>query len=565
MVKGLLAVGLTAAAPEATGEDAAKITATDIAASERLAGLSYTDANRRLLLKSADETRNALKALRQADAGEQLEPAFHFDPRLPGTPLPRGRSSCRLSSSPTPSYDGHIDALAFAPLTGLARLIRTRKITSTELTRLYLDRLKKYGPRLNCVITLTETLALEQAARADAEIAAGRWRGPLHGIPWGAKDLLATRGIPTTWGAKPYEHQVFDYDATVTQRLAAAGAVLVAKLSMGELAQGDLWFGGRTRCPWNPAVGSSGSSAGPGSAAAAGLVGFAIGTETLGSIVSPSERNGVTGLRPTYGRVSRSGAMALCWTMDKIGPMCRGVEDCALVLHAIYGPDGLDPTVADVPFAWNPNLPLRSLRVGYDKAAFDAVAKEAKRAPIYQEVLKTLHSLGVEPIPISLPNNPLTGRIADIVITCESSAAFARLTAEGKTDLLADQSADGWPNTFRQGALLPAADYIQAMRQRSRLQREMAETMKTVDLYVTVPFLSRSIVITNLTGHPTLVTRCGLLDGAPQSIEFTGGLYREEAILRIAHAYEQATLHHTQWPDVDKLPETPPPLKNEGA
>lgn len=562
VVKGLLAAGLTGVAAAAGGDGARNLTVNDLAAAEQMEGLSYTPAHRQQLLKSARETRDALTALRQAPA-EGLEPAFHFDPRLPGVQIPRGRSHCRLSSGALPAYDGHIESLAFAPVVALARLMRARKITSLELTRLYLDRLKTYGPRLNCVITLTEELALQQASQADAEIAAGRCRGPLHGIPWGAKDLLATRGIATTWGAKPYEHQVFDHDATVTQRLAAAGAVLVAKLSMGELAQGDLWFGGRTRCPWNPAIGSSGSSAGPGSAVAAGLVGFAIGTETLGSIVSPSERNGVTGLRPTYGRVSRYGAMALCWTMDKIGPMCRGVEDCALVLHGIYGPDGLDSTVAEVPFSWNPHPSLKNLRIGYDKAAFDAVAKDPKRQPIYAAVLKTLRNLGMEPTPITLPADKLIGPMADLIITCESAASFARLTAEGKVDLLADQSDGGWPTTFRQGSLIPAPDYLQAMRQRSKLQKEMSDAVKSVDLYVTVPFVSTSLVVTNLTGHPTLVTRCGMLDRMPQSIEFTGSLYREDAVLRVAHAYEQATEWHTQWPDVDKLPLSPPPLKKE--
>jgi Asp-tRNA(Asn)/Glu-tRNA(Gln) amidotransferase A subunit family amidase len=561
MVKGLLAAGLTAATGRASGDDAApQITEADLVATERVAGLHFTDAQRRLMVKRTAEIRSGLRSLRAAPADARLEPAFHFDPRLPDTAVPTGRPVFRPTVAACPPYNSNPESVAFAPVTVLARLIRARKLTSTELTRMYLARLKRFGPRLNCVINLTEELAMRQAAAADAEIAAGHYRGPLHGIPWGAKDLLATRGIPTTWGARPYEHQVFDYDATVVRRLTEAGAVLVAKLSMGELAMGDVWFGGLTRNPWDSKRGSSGSSAGPGSAVAAGLVGFAIGTETLGSIVSPSVENGVTGLRPTYGRVPRTGAMALSWTMDKLGPMARGVEDCALVLHAVYGPDGQDVSTASVPFSWDPNRPLHDLRIGFDTIAFQAVEKRPERAAVYQEVLKTLKGLGVQPVPVTLPRDEdAFGQIAELVIDCESAAAFADLTSSGKVDLLVSQGEYDWPNTFRVGATVPAADYLQAMRQRRRLQVAMAEAMRAVDLFVTVPFRSPSLVYTNLTGHPTLVTRCGMADGLPLSVEFTGQLYAEEAILRIARAYEQATHWHTQWPDTEKLPPIPPP------
>ncbi len=540
------------------------VTPEDIAVLDRIEGYDYTEAERKLMAPSLTETRASLKKLRAALISAEVEPAIHFDPRLPGTPVPKGKPAFRLSSGPGPSYDGHPESLAFAPAVELSRLIKSREITSTALTRMYLDRLKRFGPRLNCVVTLMEEQALAQAARADREMAAGKYRGPLHGIPWGAKDLLATRGTRTTFGAKPYENQVLDFDATVVKRLDEAGAVLLAKLSMGELAMGDVWFGGITRNPWKPSTGSSGSSAGPGAATAAGLVGFAIGSETLGSIVSPSCVNGVTGLRPTYGRVSRHGAMALSWTMDKLGPMARGVEDCAMVLNAIYDPDGLDPTVADVPFRWNPDAPLSGLRVGIDTTSFEAFKKNPHAAALqslYDDALNTLKKLGIPLKPVTLP--PMTDLfrpLAWLIIGVESSSAFMELTASGQLDLLAQQGPNNWPNSFRKNSAVPAADYLRAMRARTLLQERMAEALKDVDLYVTIPRAGPSLVYTNLTGHPTVVTRCGLYDGLPQMIEFTGQLYREDAILRVARAFEQATAHHKQWPDTDKLPEVPPPV-----
>jgi Asp-tRNA(Asn)/Glu-tRNA(Gln) amidotransferase A subunit family amidase len=565
---------MATASPGDTGTEA--ITAADLATADRIAGRSYTDKEREQMAHGAGELRRSYLALRKAPTDERVEPATRFEPR-PAAPLPAPTRSHGAANSPSPQiytkhnttnnthYNGDPETLAFAPVTTLSRLIQARKITSTALTEMYLARLRRYGPRLLCVITLTEELALRQAARADAEIAAGIHRGPLQGIPWGAKDLLATRGIRTTWGAKPYEHQVFDYDATVVERLEAAGAVLVAKLSMGELAVDDVWFGGMTRNPWNPKQGSSGSSAGPGSATAAGLVGFSVGSETLGSIVSPSVRCGVTGLRPTYGRVSRHGAMALCWTLDKLGPMCRAVEDCAFVLQAIYGPDGRDGTVTGTPFLWNPDLPLRRLRVGIDAAAFAALEKRrespraAARSKMYRQALETLHSLGIDLKPITLPaETEAYGTLADLIIDVESAASFARLTASGKLDQLAGQQDYSWPNTFRLGSTIPAVDYLQALRVRTLLQHEMARALHGVDCYVTIPFQGSTLVYTNLTGHPTLVTRCGMIDGVPQSIEFVGQLDGETAILRLAHAYEQSTPWHKQWPDTSKLPEIPP-------
>ena len=326
----------------------------------------------------------SFEQLRKLDVPLDTEPAITFRPYLPGRkPKPGATPGAAIKVAfQLPARHSSVEDLAFLPVTALAPLLRRRDVSSTELTKMYLDRLKKYGPKLNNVVTLTEELALAQAAQADNEIRAGRYKGPLHGIPWGAKDLFATKGILTTWGAGPYQKQIIDYDATVVERLRDAGAVLVAKLSLGALAQGDRWFRGQTKNPWTPdhpqRGGSSGSSAGPGSATAAGLVGFSLGTETRGSIISPSAVNGVVGLRPTYGRVSRYGAMASSWTMDKIGPMCRSVEDCALVFNAIYGPDGRDETVVDAPFTWNPDVPLSKLRIGFIKTEFDATAIDGR-------------------------------------------------------------------------------------------------------------------------------------------------------------------------------------------
>lgn len=535
------------------------ITAADIVVTDKVLGLSHSATEREQMVRPIARNRDQLRALRANDFGAG-EPAAQFDPRVPGTQASLGQSrhshparAPGVSRGPVPAYAGDVETLAFLTVVELSRLIKARKVTSTELTRMYLERLKRFDPALHCVVTLTEERALHQAARADREIAADHYRGALHGIPWGAKDLLATRGIPTTWGARPYEHQVFEEDAIVVQRLEEAGAVLVAKLSLGELAQGDVWFRGKTRNPWRPREGSSGSSAGPGSATAAGLVGFSIGSETLGSIVSPSVTCGVTGLRPTYGRVPRTGAMALCWTLDKLGPMCRGVEDCALVLGAIYGPDGHDSTTADVSFRWNPRARLEEIRVGYDVAAFDSLKKNAGQKRMYDDVLKTLRHLGIEPRPVTLPASTPAYESLGLIISIESAASFQKLTMSGQAALLERQGPDAWPNTFRVGATVPAVDYLQLMRVRRQLQHAMAAPFQDVDVYVTVPFVGPTLLYTNFTGHPSVVTRCGMRSGRPQSVEFIGGLYQEAAALRVALAYEQATEWHTQWPDMSKI------------
>ena len=549
LLKGIAKAGAAGAGLALTGTAGAEAqapTTGDLAGAERVLDFHHSPEQLEQMARVLPRNQARIRSLREAEF-EGAEPALHFDPRLPGMRFASGQSRCSVSRGPTPRYSGNPEELAFCTVVQLSRLLRARKVTSAALTRMYLARLKRYDPQLHCVVHLMEERALEQAEHADREIAAGRYRGPLHGIPWGAKDLLATRGVPTTMGAKPYEHHLLDFDATVVQRLDAAGAVLLGKLSLGELAMGDLWFGGRTRNPWNPEEGSSGSSAGPASATAAGLVGFSIGSETLGSIVSPCVVNGTTGLRPTYGRISRYGAMTLSWSMDKLGPICRCVEDCALVLYALHGPDGHDKTVTDIPFRWSPQSSLKEMRVAYDPDDWK-FEKEPAQARVYGEVLQTLRELGVEPKPLKLPPSRPEHNGMGMIISVEGAAAFQKLNLTDQLSELSAQDDGAWPNTFRAASTIPAADYLQALRARRRLQEEMAETFRDVDVFITPPFAGQTLFYTNLTGYPTVVTRCGMLEGKPKMVEFIGGLYNEAAALRLAHAYEQATDWHTQWP-----------------
>jgi Asp-tRNA(Asn)/Glu-tRNA(Gln) amidotransferase A subunit family amidase len=529
-------------------------------AAEEIFGLDFHESEEDMMLRGVSRNLDSYEALRKLDIPQSTEPAFVFHPYLPGKrPSPGGPRAARLQLAPQPpvKIGKSLEELAFLPVAALAPLIESRRITSTALTRMYLDRLKRYGDRLKCVVTLTEDLALEQAAKADKEIAAGRYRGQLHGIPWGAKDLLATKGIRTTFGAKPYENQVIDTDATVVERLRDAGAVLVAKLSMGALAMGAVWYGGTTRNPWNTERGSSsGSSAGPAAATAAGLVGFGIGTETLGSIISPSSTCGVTGLRPTYGRVSRHGAMALSWTMDKIGTICRSVEDCALVFNAIHGSDGKDDSVVDAPFAWNPVVPLSKLRVAFLKSEFEAppaapnMSEQQRKAfeqrrTVYAEALDIFRKAGAKLEPIDLPEFP--AQAIRFILNAEGAAAFDDLTRSRGIDLLTAQGPGDWPNTFRTSRFVPAVEYLRAMRARALLMQKMEEMMAGCDVFISQTG-SASLTITNLTGHPALTLKAGFVDGMPAAIMLTGRLYDEATLLRVALAFERATKWHTMNP-----------------
>ncbi len=522
-----------------------RITKQMIKEAEALAGLEFTDAEREAIVRGVNSNARNYAQLRTVELPNSVPPAVQFDPVLAGMKLPTEKKTPRFTKVSGLTKPANLEAVAFWPALHLAELVRTRQVSAIELTEMYLDRLKRHGPRLEAVITLTEERALAQARRADTDIRAGRYRGVLHGIPWGAKDLLSTKGIPTTWGAKPYETQVIDEDATVIQRLDAAGAILVAKLTLGALAQGDVWYGGKTRNPWKLDQGSSGSSAGPGAATVAGLVGFAIGSETLGSIVSPSTRNGATGLRPTFGRVPRTGAMALSWSMDKLGPMCRTVEDCAAVFAAIHGPDGHDPTIRDLPFNWDADRDLSTLRIGYYRSAFDATENHATK-PFDDAALDVLRSkLRVSPIPIETPSKyPLNA--LRIVLNAESAAAFDTLTRGTDDDKMENSS---WPMSFRQARFIPAVEYLQANRIRTLVMDEMDKVMQQVDVFITPSFGGNVLLLTNLTGHPAVVLPNGFSeDGTPVSISFIGQLFGEAEVLRVAKAYQDATGFHLKRP-----------------
>jgi len=522
------------------------ITAEVLADAEKIAGLDFSDEEREAMLQGLNRNLEAYKALREYPIPNEVPPALHFDPSPPGSRLPTEQEPMRRTRHPDVTAPVRLEDVAFWPVTKLSELIRSRQVSSVDLTTMYLDRLKRHGPALECVVTLTEELAIEQARRADQELAAGRYRSPLHGIPWGAKDLLAVRGYRTTWGAKPFEDQVIDEDATVVRRLEEAGAVLVAKLTLGALAMGDVWFGGRTRNPWNLEQGSSGSSAGSAASTVAGLLGFTIGSETLGSIVSPATRCGATGLRPTFGRVSRFGAMALSWSMDKLGPLCRSVEDCALVLNAIHGADGKDPTARDVPFNWDAGRPISQLRVGYLKSGFED--DEGRSHAFDVEALRVVRSLGIEPIPIELPDGYPLGALRTI-LSAEAAAAFDELTRSGRDDLLVRQSAGAWPNSFRRARMVPAVEFIQANRVRTMIMGAMESVMEGIDVFVTPSYAGDVLLITNLTGHPTVVLPSGFNEeGSPQSISFIGKLWGDAEALRLAKAYQDATEHHLKTP-----------------
>jgi len=543
--------------------DERQLTPEMIRQAEWIAGVELSDDERRLMLDGVEQTLAAFEELRAIALDNSVSPALLFR-TLDSAPVAAGvrRTAIpiELAAGTRPTSD---DDLAFAPVTELAALLRAREVSSTELTRLYLDRLRRYDTELECVISYTEELALAQSERADREIAAGRWRGPLHGVPWGAKDLLAVPGYPTTWGAEPYRDQQLSTEASVVTRLAEAGAVLVAKLSLGALAWGDVWFGGTTKNPWNTEQGSSGSSAGPASATAAGLVGFAIGSETWGSIVSPCTRCGVSGLRPTFGRVSRHGAMALSWSMDKLGPIARSIEDCALVFAAIEGPDGLDPTVVDRPFRWPLGRDVRALRIGYlaDQFEEDRTAEiedEVDRASAreWQEYdrrsLERFEELGCRLVPLELPDEIPTGSLA-FILTAEAATAFDSLTRSGRDDELVRQIENAWPNVFRQGQMIPAVEYLRANRIRRLAMEQFERMMAEVDLFISPTFGGNTLLLTNLTGHPQVVLPNGFRSdgGTPTRITLTGRLHGESELLAAAHAYQQATDFHLARPPLD--------------
>ncbi len=538
-----------------------EVDAATVAAAERLVQVQQSAAER---AEVALNWRSAMAPLMERRAGPRrlaldpaLAPASRWQPVLPGMPAgPAHDRFVRSSSEPGPLPKRDED-IAFAPVTALSRWIEPKTLSSERLTRIYLDRLRRFDPRLRCVITLTERLALEQARRADSEIAAGRYRGPLHGIPWGTKDLLDTKGIPTTYGAEPFRSRVPDADAIVVERLHRAGAVLVAKLSMGALALNDIWFGGQTMNPWLLEEGSGGSSAGPGAATAAGCVGFSIGSETLGSIVDPSMRCGVTGLRPTFGRVPRRGAMTLSWSLDKLGPMTRGVEDALLVLAAISGPDPGDVSSQPSRLDFVADDPVAGLRVGY----VPAWMQESPATEVDRSALESLRRLGLRPVEVSLADWPYAS--LNVLLFAESAAAFEELTLGHGVDALKMQVPDAWPNTFRQSRFLSAVDLVQADRMRRKVAQEMARVFSGVDLLLVPSLRDEILTITNYTGHPSLNLRAGFVEvgqarsdwapdpahpmptfspkrRVPHGVTLVGRLFDEGTLGRVGIALERA-------------------------
>ena len=530
--------------------NSATVTREAVIQAAQLIGLGFSEPKIDLMLPGLQEQLGDYQALRRFPLSNGVPPAVQFNPLPVGFKFEPHRRKFKASPAPHVKLPANPEALAFYSVGELAALIKSRQLSSETLTRFYLDRLKRYGPALECVVTLTEELALVQARRADREIAAGHYRGPLHGIPYGAKDLLAVRGIPTTWGAPPYTNQIFDFDAAVIKRLEAAGAVLVAKTTLGELAMGETWFGGKTRNPWNLQQGSSGSSAGSAAGTAAGLFAFGIGSETYGSIVSPCDRCGATGLRPTFGRVSRQGAMTLSWTMDKIGPIARTVEDCALVFNAIYGPDGTDQTLYDAPFNYDPKINLKNLRIGY--LAADFAKEEGAHRENDDAALAQIRALGMGLIPVALPAYPLEN--ISFLLSTEGAAAFDELTLSGSDALLRQQDAEAWPNIFRQRRLVPAVEYLRAQRIRYLLVQDVAKVFAQLDMILAPSQAGNSLLLGNLTGHPCVVVPNGFTrTGTPTSICFLGELFGEAKLLAVAKRYQDATHFHQQHPPLDTM------------
>ena len=550
-----------------------------------MAGLSFGDEDKKTMLDAVNQNLTRFNELREIHIPNDVSPPFHFSAIVPGMTVNRTKQPFRMST-PSVKRPANFEDVAFWPVVQLAQLIKSKQATSTELTELYLARLHKHNPTLNCAVTILDDLALAQAKQADAEIAAGKYKGPLHGIPWGAKDIIAVKGYKTTWGSGAFKDQVIDGDASIITMLRDAGAVLVAKLTTGEIAQGDRWFGGQTKSPWDPTQGSGGSSAGPGSATAAGLVGFSIGTETSGSILGPSARCGVTGLRPTLGRISRDGVMALSWTQDRLGPMCRYAEDCALVMSVIARPDNRDMSVVDIPFNWDAQLDIRKLRVGYIKAAFDENTDPVGKAN-QQATLDALTKLGVKLVTVDVPE--FTTDVS--AINVESATFFDEFMRSGRDKNLTNLGrANGWKGA----RVLPAVDYLQAQRIRMMMMMKLADATAHVDVYLgagngggggrgpdptgatgatgaagaTCAGATgggrgggggggrqgpgqRHSAMANLATYPAVAVPNGFNPaGVPTSITFFARPFGETELLALVKAYQDATGHHLKHPKV---------------
>ncbi len=514
------------------------VTSSQIAATEKMFGLSFSQPKRDSMTDILTGRLKTYNYLQSQNLSNDMPFPLWFSPVLPGMKVPRKQMPVHFDIPEQVSMPADKNQLAFYSIPQLASLIKNKKITSEQLTRFYIDRLKKYGPVLHCVIEITEDIAIRQAKKADAEIASGKYRGTLHGIPYGIKDLFAVDGTHTTWGTPPYKNQMISQTAFVATQLEAAGAVLVAKLSLGELAMDDVWFGGLTRNPWDTNKGSGGSSAGSAAATAAGLVPFAIGTETYGSIVDPAMRCGVTGLRPTYGSIARTGAMALAWSSDKIGPLCRSAEDAAIVFYYIHGADQTDASSIQFAFNYTGVVNMKQLKVAYTSNYIDTLPASSPE----KQTLKKLREMGAQLIPFSFPDNLHGDEILSLIIGAESAAAFDLLTRSSKDDEMVQQAKDRWPNTFRTARFVPAVEYINACRVRYQIMKKMDPVIDGYDIIIAPPETGDQLAITNLTGNPSVTLPNGILpNGMPASITFIGKHFGEAELLAFAKAYQQQT------------------------
>jgi Asp-tRNA(Asn)/Glu-tRNA(Gln) amidotransferase A subunit family amidase len=521
------------------------VTRSQIAVTEKMFGLSFSQSKRDSMTGFLTDRLKTYSYLQSQNLGNDIPLPLWYSPVLPGMRVPRKQLPVQFDIPDHVSLPADRSQLAFYSIPQLASLIKHRKITSEELTRFYLGRLKKYGPALHCVIEITEDIAIRQAKKADAEIASGKYRGPLHGIPYGIKDLFAVEGTYTTWGTPPYKNQMINQTAFVAVQLQQAGAVLVAKLSLGELAMDDVWFGGLTRNPWDTTKGSGGSSAGSAAATAAGLVPFAIGTETYGSIVDPAMRCGVTGLRPTYGSVARTGAMALAWSSDKIGALCRSAEDAAIVFYYIHGADQVDASSIQFAFNYTGSANMKQLKIAYVSNYIDTLPAGSPE----KQTLIRLKEMGAQLIPLSFPDNLHGDEILSLIISAESAAAFDQLTRSSKDDEMVQQAKDRWPNTFRTARFVPAVEYINACRVRYQIMKKMDPVINSYDIIIAPPETGDQLAITNLTGNPSVTIPNGVLpNGMPAAITFIGKHFGEATLLAFAKAYQQKTGFHLKHP-----------------
>jgi Asp-tRNA(Asn)/Glu-tRNA(Gln) amidotransferase A subunit family amidase len=557
-----------------------RVTAAMLSEALKLSGLEFSDEERTAMVNNVNQSLTRYEALHNFHIPNDISPPFHFNPIVPGMKVNRTRLPFRISDNPAVKRPSNLEDVAFWPVRNLAELLRSKQVSSVELTTMYLERLKKYNKVLNCVVSFTDDLAMQQAKQADAEIKAGKYKGPLHGIPWGAKDIIAAKGYKTTWGSGAYKDQVLDYDATVIELLRDAGAVLIAKLTTGELAGGANWFGGRTNNPWNPAQASGGSSAGPGSATGGGCVGFSVGTETSGSILGPSSTCGVTGLRPTLGRISRYGVMALSWTQDRLGPMCRYAEDCAIVMQAIAKPDDRDMSVQDIPFNWNAHMDITKLRIGYVKKSFDANTNPVSKAND-QATLDQLTKLGLKVTPIDIPDFPISVTAHDV----EMAVFFDELVRSGRVKLMTSTTRGV---SFRANRLVPAVEYLQSQRARMMMMMQLAKATEGVDVFLIPrgggggggarggataaadqdtpaaggrgargggggggngPVTASQQC--NFATYPALAVPNGFTEaGLPTSMTFFARPFGETELLAVAKAYQDATTHHLKHPTI---------------